>query len=103
MQLRRRGDAMIRIAFERHGGIRCCRKPAAIACAMMCMSVSCGSPPAGKASGEIVSSTSGDVRFRVETLAMGLEVPWDIEFVPDGRIFVTERPGRVRVIADGLL
>lgn len=34
----------------------------------------------------------------VETLATGLEVPWDMERAPDGRIFVTERPGRIRVI-----
>lgn len=34
----------------------------------------------------------------VETLASGLEVPWDMERAPDGRIFVTERPGRIRVI-----
>lgn len=34
----------------------------------------------------------------VETLASGLEVPWDMERDPDGRIFVTERPGRIRVI-----
>lgn len=36
----------------------------------------------------------------VETLATGLEVPWDMERAPDGRIFVTERPGRIRVIDD---
>lgn len=36
----------------------------------------------------------------VQTLATGLEVPWDMERAPDGRIFVTERPGRIRVIDD---
>lgn len=35
---------------------------------------------------------------RLETVAGGLEVPWDLAFAPDGRIFVTERPGRIRVI-----
>lgn len=34
----------------------------------------------------------------VETVASGLVVPWALAFAPDGRIFVTERPGRVRVI-----
>jgi glucose/arabinose dehydrogenase len=43
------------------------------------------------------------VRFQVETLASGLEAPWDLAFVPDGRILLTERPGRVRVIQDGAL
>ena len=36
---------------------------------------------------------------RVETYASGLEVPWEIVFLPDGRALVTERPGRVRVIS----
>lgn len=34
----------------------------------------------------------------VETVATGLEIPWGLAFSPDGRVFVTERPGRVRVI-----
>jgi glucose/arabinose dehydrogenase len=36
--------------------------------------------------------------LRLETVASGLETPWAMSFAPDGRIFVTERPGRVRVI-----
>lgn len=35
----------------------------------------------------------------VRTLVTGLEVPWEIVFLPDGRALVTERPGRVRVIS----
>ncbi len=41
--------------------------------------------------------------MRVEVVAKGLEVPWAIAFAPDGRIFFTERPGRVRVIEKGRL
>ena len=37
-------------------------------------------------------------RLRVETLATGLEIPWEIAFLPDGRALVTERPGRVRLL-----
>ena len=36
-------------------------------------------------------------------VARGLEVPWSLAFAPDGRLFFTERPGRVRVIEDGEL
>lgn len=46
---------------------------------------------------------AADVPFTVETVASGLQVPWDIAFAPDGRLFVTERAGRVRVIQDGKL
>jgi glucose/arabinose dehydrogenase len=37
-------------------------------------------------------------------VANNLQIPWALVFAPDGRIFFTERPGRVRVInADGTL
>lgn len=41
--------------------------------------------------------------LRVEVVAENLQVPWAIDFASDGRIFFTERPGRVRVIQDGRL
>jgi glucose/arabinose dehydrogenase len=41
---------------------------------------------------------------RVETVARGLEHPWGLEFLPDGRMIVTERPGRLRIVTpDGHL
>ncbi len=39
----------------------------------------------------------------VETVAEGLVVPWGVAFTPDGRILVTERPGRIRVVENGIL
>jgi glucose/arabinose dehydrogenase len=36
-------------------------------------------------------------------VAEGLEVPWALAFTPDGRILVTERPGRIRVVENGKL
>lgn len=39
-------------------------------------------------------------RFRVVTLATGLEHPWGMAFLPDGTIVVTERPGRLRRVTD---
>jgi glucose/arabinose dehydrogenase len=42
-------------------------------------------------------------KFRVETVATNLEVVWSIVFAPDGRMFFTERPGRVRVLENGKL
>jgi glucose/arabinose dehydrogenase len=41
---------------------------------------------------------------RVETVARGLEHPWALAFLPDRRMLVTERPGRLRVVdPDGRL
>ena len=41
---------------------------------------------------------------RVETVARGLVHPWGLSFLPDGRAIVTERPGRMRLVAqDGRL
>jgi len=41
--------------------------------------------------------------YRVATVATGLDHPWSVAFLPDGRALVTERAGRLRVIADGRL
>ena len=39
----------------------------------------------------------------VETFARGLEAPWAIDFAPDGRAFVTERVGRIRIVDNAKL
>ncbi len=41
--------------------------------------------------------------FKIEIIASGLEHPWGMAFLPDGRILVTERPGRLRIIEGGKL
>jgi len=37
--------------------------------------------------------------FRLVTLARGLEHPWSIAWLPDGRMLVTEREGRLRIVS----
>ncbi|HEX2248694.1 MAG TPA: PQQ-dependent sugar dehydrogenase [Gemmatimonadales bacterium] len=42
--------------------------------------------------------------IRVTTVTKGLEHPWGLAFLPDGRMLVTERPGRLRIVdKDGRL
>jgi glucose/arabinose dehydrogenase len=41
--------------------------------------------------------------FAVATVVEGLQNPWGLAFLPDGRILVTERSGRLRIVADGRL
>lgn len=43
-------------------------------------------------------------KIKLETFAAGLDHPWGMQFLPDGRLLVTERLGRMRVISkDGKL
>ncbi len=46
---------------------------------------------------------SGSVAVNTEVVASGLTVPWSLQFAPDGRLFLTEQSGRLRVIANGKL
>ena len=59
-----------------------------------------GSEVGGTVATEVVGIPEG---LGVETVVEGLEVPWDLAFTPDGRILITERPGRIRVVSDGTL
>jgi aldose sugar dehydrogenase len=44
------------------------------------------------------------VAHEVQTVASGLDSPWAVELLPDGRFLVTERPGRLRIVGtDGTI
>ena len=54
------------------------------------------------AQAQTFKSSAGDLK--VETVAGGLAHPWALAFLPDGRMLVTERPGRMRIVTpDGKL
>ena len=46
---------------------------------------------------------SNEHSFRVTPVVEGLEQPWSLAFLPDGRMLVTEKAGRLRMISQGVL
>ena len=77
-------------------------------CLCTALALACRQPPPGRGAVEVESSQAqGEGQtatgFRVETLVSNLVVPWSIVWAPDGRMFFTERPGRVRVYENGKL
>jgi aldose sugar dehydrogenase len=58
-------------------------------------------PPLGP--GPFVFDTAEKQKIRVSVVTRGLSHPWSIAFLPDGRILITERPGRLRIVHNGTL
>lgn len=57
-----------------------------------------------RAQGQSGSGVRAETGVKVSTVAAGLENPWAVGLLPDGRFLVTERPGRLRVVTlDGTL
>jgi glucose/arabinose dehydrogenase len=48
-----------------------------------------------------VQPSAASIPLRVTTFASNLEHPWGLTFLPDGRMLVSERPGRLRLITQG--
>jgi glucose/arabinose dehydrogenase len=72
-------------------------RSSAMVCAAGLIAAGCSSTDA-----QVFHSSAGDLT--VETVARGLENPWSLAFLPDGRVLVTERPGRMRIVdKDGKL
>ncbi|MFW6223429.1 MAG: PQQ-dependent sugar dehydrogenase, partial [Spirochaetota bacterium] len=68
------------------------------------LTAACGGPEAVGASEDVVVDRieSEQATFRVVQVASGLERPWGMAFLPDGRLLVTERVGRLWIVeADG--
>lgn len=48
-----------------------------------------------------ITSPSSLGPMRVTTLIKNLSNPWGMTFLPDGRMLITERPGRLRIFSNG--
>ena len=62
-----------------------------------------GVPVAPLGVGPFVLDTAEQHKIRVTVVTRGLVHPWSLVFLPDGSMLVTERPGRIRVVRDGVL
>jgi glucose/arabinose dehydrogenase len=51
--------------------------------------------------GDVIKSEKQTFRF--EVVARNLDTPWAVAFLPDRRMLVTERPGRLRIVENGRL
>ncbi len=78
-------------------------KPIVFAISITAIALACSHPPPGRGEGEVETSQLTRSSFKVETVIPKLEVVWSIVWAPDGRMLFTERPGRVRVYANGKL
>lgn len=80
-------------------------RPAACGAAAFCAALAAAVlAPAAVAQPAGTPIPSRDYPLRLTTVTEGLEHPWGLAFLPDGRMLVTERPGRLRVIdKDGKL
>src|SRR5512138_1256070 len=71
-----------------------------VACAAQAQSGSGSSPISGSA--QVLDIPGG--KLRVVTVATGLFHPWSLAFLPDGRLLVAERNGKLRIISkDGVM
>jgi len=62
-----------------------------------------GLPHVDLGPGPFIFDTAEQHKIRVSVVARGLVHPWSLAFLPDGNMLVTERPGRLRMIRDGVL
>ncbi len=61
-----------------------------------CSAQTAPAPPAGAIASE-------QATFAVEKVVDGLDTPWGLAFLPGGDMLITERPGRLRLIREGIL
>lgn len=57
--------------------------------------------PLPETNGEMIESDHQNLEL--QPLVSGLEIPWGVAFLPDGRVLITERRGRIRLIENGQL
>jgi glucose/arabinose dehydrogenase len=77
-----------------------CQHSSALLISLLAIGTSVGAQPQPSRPPDAVSSSAGNIR--IERLAT-LEYPWGIAVLPDGRLLITEKPGRLRIWENGRL
>ncbi len=72
--------------------------PRTLIAAIVLVALACQSAPAQGPAQASPQPAATNGAIKVETVATGLVNPWGLEFLPDGRMIVTERPGRLRIV-----
>jgi aldose sugar dehydrogenase len=62
-----------------------------------------GVPHVNLGAGPFTIDTAEQHKIRVVVMARGLVHPWSLAFLPGGNMLITERPGRLRLVRDGVL
>jgi glucose/arabinose dehydrogenase len=75
------------------------RIPSAALLFALCAGCGAREPAAAPATPVAAHFPSQHGELEVVTLVQGLEHPWGLAFLPDGRMLVTERPGRLRLVS----
>lgn len=65
------------------------------------MTTSCSNGSSNAATAETADAPI--TSFKIDTIANGLDLPWALSLLPDGKILVTERSGQLRLIENGTL
>jgi glucose/arabinose dehydrogenase len=76
------------------------RRLSGLVLAWCLLGAGCGGDGCGSAGCSGVSAPT-DIRLEVDDFILGLDKPWDIDWLPNGTVLVTERPGRLNVYVDG--
>jgi glucose/arabinose dehydrogenase len=76
---------------------------AAVTATVLVALAGCGAPEPATGTGSGPSPTpvprTDTPGLRVTPVAAGFEIPWDVGFLPDGRVLMTERPGRISLLS----
>ncbi len=70
----------------------------ALVAGLVLLLAACSTPPPG---GNAPSKAPPPQGLKVEQVAAGFEHGWDVGFLPDGSVLVTERPGKIKLVRGG--